>query len=40
MKNRAKEKGSNEPRKLQIFIPISSPRAQGVALRTYKGPVP
>ena len=30
-KNKAKEKGSNEPWKLQIFIPISSPRAQGVA---------
>ena len=40
MKYRAKEKGSNEPWKLQIFIPISSPRAQGVALRTYKGLIP
>ena len=32
--------GSDEPWKLQIFIPTGSPRAQGVALRTHKGLVP
>ena len=39
-KNEPKKIGSKEPWKLQILTSKSSPRAQGAALRTRKGPVP
>ena len=39
-KTEPKKSGSAEPWKLQILTSKSSPKAQGAALRTRKGPVP